>query len=156
MTGLGALLDWFAAGKELAAAEGRRGLQDARLRALPREDIFLYVKPIDNSRVKCVEARSEWLSSAAAAVCVVLLALSFIIALAPSSIIRLCNHRMEELTQEEGMLVNRLRVLRAEEAELLSPAKLQEYAGERFVTPSPKEMVYAPPARDDVARLGGR
>lgn len=156
MTSLGALLDWFAAGKELAAAEGRRNLQDARLRALPREDIFLYVKPIDNSRVRCVEARSEWLSSAAASLSVLLVAMSFIIALAPSSIVRLCNHRIEELKQEEAALLNQYRALWAEEAELLSPDKLEQYAGERFVTPSPKDMVYAPPARQDVARLGGR
>ncbi len=156
MTGLGALLDWFAASKELAAAEDRRNLEDARLRALPREDIFLYVKPIDNSRVRCVEARSEWLSSAAASLCVLLVAVSFIIALAPSSIIWLCNHRIEELKQEQAVLLNEYRALRAEEAALLSPERLEQYAGERFVNPSPRDMVYAPPARQDVARLGGR
>ncbi|MCS7043434.1 MAG: hypothetical protein N2036_02225 [Bryobacteraceae bacterium] len=156
MTGLGALLDWFAASKELAAAEGRRDLQDARLRALPREEIFLYVKPIDNTRVRCVEARSEWLSSAVATLCVLLIAGSFMLALAPSSIIWLCNHRIEELKQERAALLNEYRALRAEEAALLSPEKLEQYAGERFVNPSPKDMVYAPPPKADVAKLGRR
>lgn len=156
MTGLGALVEWFAAGRDLAAADGRRNLQDARLRALPREDIFLYVKCIDNSRVRCVEARSEWISSAAAALSVILLAVSFIILLAPASISRLCQYRMEQLKLEKAELLNENRILRAEEAEILSPDRLQQQAGERFVAPSPKDLVFAPPAREEVARLGGR
>ena len=156
MTGLGALLDWFAAGKELAAAEGRRHLHDARLRALPREDIFLYVKPIDNTRVRCVEARGEWLASAAASISVLLVAMSFLIALFPTTVTWMCRYKMEEFRRQQALLLNEHRALRAQEAELLSPEKLKEYAGERFVDPSPKDMIYAPPSRGDVARLDGR
>lgn len=156
MTGMEGLLDWFAASRELAAADGRRDLQDARLRALPREDIFFYVKTIDNTRVRCVEARRDWLGSALASACVLLLAMSLIVAVTPACVVRVYDAQIEQLKRQREARLNGLRMLLAERARLLSPENLEQYAGDHFVTPSPEGTVIAAPGRGDVARLGKR
>jgi len=157
MKSLEAMLDWFAAGREAVAAQGRRELQEARLRALPREEIFLYVKPIDNTRVRCVEARQEWVSSAAAVLFALMSALGVIAALAPSSVIWLCSHRIEELKQQRDDLLNRQRIVISREAELKSPPKLDEYSvGNHFVPPPPDAVVFVPPAGAVASSLPGR
>ncbi|MEJ5368262.1 MAG: hypothetical protein WHT08_08100 [Bryobacteraceae bacterium] len=156
MSGLEALLDWFAAGKEAVASAERREECDARLRALPREELFLYVKPIDNSRVPCVAHRrqvAEWVatSMAAAAGALILMATLMV----PAMSFRM-SHQLESLKQERAALLNELRALRSEEAQLRSAEKLEQYAGERFVAPPPGAVVYAPPAKSTVAALEGR
>ncbi len=156
MSGLEALLDWFAAGRE-AAAESERSLAcDARLRALPREEIFLYVKPIDNTHVRCVARRSEWMSGATTAAVFLVAALCIIAAIFPSTTTMAICHRIEALNEEKALLVNELRRLRSDEASLRSAERLEQYAGERFIAPPAKAMVYAPPAKSTVASLDAR
>lgn len=153
MSGLEALQDWFAAGREAAAAAGRRAECDGRLRALPREEIFLYVKPIDNSPVPCVAHRGEVMAWLATAAVVVLGALALMAALLPTASNLTLSHRLEGLKQERAELLNELRDLRSQEASLRSAEQLEQYAGERFVAPAPKALVFAPPARNTVAAL---
>jgi hypothetical protein len=155
MSGLEALLDWFAAGKEAAAAE-RQAECDARLRTLPREEIFLYVKPIDNSRVPCVAHRGEVMSWVMTAVVVVLGAMALTAAILPSMSSLTTSHRLESLKQERAELLNELRELRSQEAGLRSAEQLEQYAGERFVAPAPKSLVFAPPTKSTVAALEAR
>jgi hypothetical protein len=157
MKSLDALLDWCAAGKEAAEARGRRELHEARLRALPREEIFLYVKPIDNTRVRCLEARHELASSAAASLVTLALVIGLIAALAPSSVVLLCSHRIEELKQERDALLNRQRIAISREAELVSPPKLHEYSAEKhFIAPPPQALVFVPPAGAVASSRAGR
>lgn len=156
MSGLEALMDWFAAGREAAAADTGREPCDARLRTLPREEIFLYVKPIDNSRVRCVAHRSEVLAGTVTAAAMLLAALCVIAVLLPPSSMLAMSHEMESLKQERAALLNELRDLRSQEASLRSAERLEQYAGERFVAPSPKALVYAPPAKSTVAALETR
>ncbi len=156
MSGLEALLDWFAAGREAVASAERRAECDARLRALPREELFLYVKPIDNSRVPCVAHRrqvAEWVATGVAAT---LGALVLMAGIGASMASLRMSHQLESLKQERAALLNELRALRSEEAQLRSAEKLEQYAGERFVAPAPKALVYAPPAKSTVAALEGQ
>lgn len=156
MSGLEALLDWFAAGREAAEESDRSAVLDARLRALPREEIFLYVKPIDNTQVRCVARRTEWTPGAMTAAVFLVAALCIIAAIVPSTTTMAINHRIEKLKEEKAVYLNDLRRLRSEEAELRSAERLEQYAGERFIAPPAKALVYAPPAKSTVASLGAR
>lgn len=156
MIGLGALLDWFAASREAAEDNARRAVCDARLRALPREEIFLYVKPIDNSQVRCVARRGECISGAMTAAVFLVAALCLVAAIAPQTTALAISHRIELLKEERSSLLNELRRLRSEEASLRSTERLEQYAGERFIAPPAKAMVYAPPAKSTVASLEAR
>ncbi len=156
MSGLEALVDWFAAGRE-AVEESERSLAcDARLRALPREEIFLYVKPIDNTQVRCVARRSEWMSGAATAAVFLVAALCIIATIVPSTTVLAISHRIEALNQEKASLVNELRRLRSDEASLRSAERLEQYAGERFIAPPARALVYAPPGKSALASLDAR
>ncbi len=156
MTGLEALLDWFAAGREAAAADARREYCGARLRALPREEIFLYVKTIDNSRVRALPQRSDVMAGVLTAAVACLAALCLIAVIFPPTTTLALSHQIEALKHERAALLNELRELRSVEAGLRSAESLEQYAGERFIAPPPKALVYAPPARATVASLESR
>lgn len=153
MTSLGALFDWFAADREFAAAEGRRDHMDARLRALPREEIHLFVKSIDNSNVSCLVDKKEWAANAIAVSSALLASLLIIALLFPSTYSLVLGYHIEQLKQDRAALINDLRELRSVEAALKSTSQLEEYAGERFQAPPASAIVFAPPAKAAVASL---
>lgn len=156
MSGMEALLDWFAAGREAAQERERGAAEDARLRALPREEIFLYVKPIDNTQVRCVARRGEWMSGAMTAAVFLVAALCIVAAIVPQTTVLAISHRIEALKEERASLLNEMRRLRSEEASLKSGEKLNQYAGDLFIPPPAKALVYAPPAKPTVASLEAR
>lgn len=155
MTSLAALFDWLAAGKTLTQSS-RGGATDFRLRKLPREEVHIWVKSIDNSRVLRTVDNKDWLASAGMASGVVAASLLLIALLLPGGYGLMASHRMEQLRDERARLTNELRILRSREAALLSPSKLQEYDGDRFVTPTAASVIYAPASEGTVASLGGR
>ena len=154
MTTLGAMFGWLTAGREASGTLGRRDRGDNRLRPLPKEEIYVFVKAIDNTKLVRVVDRKDWAASAGVAGSVVVASLLLIGLLLPGGVSLLSSHRMEQLKKERAVLVNELRDLRAKEASLKSPEKLEEYAGDRFVTPPAGAVVFAPPARATVASLG--
>jgi hypothetical protein len=113
------------------------------LRALPHEDVFLYSKKIDNSRLvrePDPQARGAcWSAIGAASVALALLTS----VLAPSVAGTLAGYRLESLRVEERRLVNERRVLQLQEAELLSPGRLERLAkGQNLVTPASGQVVH--------------
>ena len=113
-----------------------------RLRAFPNEDVFLYVKHIDNSRVVRAadpeSGRSAWraIGTMAAAVIVVLLVLM------PSAYGRLAGYQIERLRQESEKLAAQRAQLELREAALLSPERMQELArAQQFIDPAPDQVV---------------
>ena len=65
MTSLAALFDWLAAGSPEGRTASRNGnATDFRLRTLPKEDIHVFVKSIDNSTVIRLVDNKDWLRSA--------------------------------------------------------------------------------------------
>jgi len=113
------------------------------LRALPYEDVFIYSKKIDNSRLvreADPQARGAcW--SAIGAACVALALLTSV--LAPSVASTLAGYKLESLRAEERRLVNERRVLQLQEAELLSPERLEKLAkGQNLVTPVSGQVVH--------------
>lgn len=154
MTSLAALRDWLVAGKAIGQAGNRGG--EARLRPLPKEEIFLYVKAIDNRGVVRLADRKDWAASLSMTGSVLGASLLIILLLLPGGYTLAAGRRLEQLRNERLELMNELRVLRSREAGLTAPDKLVEYAGSKFVEPSATQVIFAPPSRGTVASLNQR
>jgi cell division protein FtsL len=116
----------------------------------PNEDVYLYVKHIDNSRV-LREA-----DPAARKTCWRLIGSSFAFAvlviglLLPSLNRLMAGYRMEALRQERQRLELDHASLELAETRLLSPARLEELARmQRFVDPAPEAVVYLDGGKSD-------
>lgn len=118
-----------------------------QLRALPHEHLFLYNKRIDNSRlVREADPKSRgacWSAIGAACVLAVLLTSAF----APAVATTIAGYKLEALRIEERRLLDEHRSLDLQEAELLSPARLDQLA---------RENNLVPPAPGQVSHLDGK
>ena len=108
-----------------------------QLRTLPQEDVFFYCKKIDNSRlVREADPRARgacWSAIGAAGVVLVLLTGAF----APTVAATLAGYKLEALHSEELRLLDESRNLDLQEAELLSPERLDKLARlNNLVTPA--------------------
>jgi hypothetical protein len=121
----------------------RRVRDPFQLRALPHEHLFLYNKRIDNSRlVREVDPKSRgacWSAIGAACVLAVLLTSAF----APSVATTIAGYKLEALRIEERRLLEEHRGLDLQEAELLSPARLDQLARQNnLVAPSSGQVFH--------------
>jgi hypothetical protein len=117
-----------------------------QLRALPLEDVFFYSKYIDNSRlVREQDPQSGgrcW--SAIGAACVALVLLTGV--LAPKAAGTLAGYRLQGLRAQERRLLDQRRALELQEAELLSPQNLDQFAKQRdLALPGPGQVVHLEP-----------
>jgi cell division protein FtsL len=118
--------------------------------AFPNEDVYLYVKHIDNSRILREADPSArkicWrLIGSSLAFAVVVIAL-----LLPSLNRLMAGYKMEALRQERQHLELDRASLELEETKLLSPARLEELARiQRFVDPAPEAVVYLDGGKSD-------
>jgi len=157
MTSLAGLYDWLVADKAVNRAEGRSEAPDYRLRALPREDILLFVKEIDNDNLVPVRDRADWMASVSMTFGVLVASLVLIGLLLPGGYSLLASRRIHQLQQQRESMINRLRVLRVEEASLLSPRQIEQWAGDTYIAPAANAVVHAVPAsRPTVASLEAR
>jgi hypothetical protein len=113
------------------------------LRALPHEDVFFYCKKIDNSRLvreADPESRGKcW--SAIGAACLALALLTGV--LAPGAASTLAGYRIEVLRAEAHRLADERRALELQQAQLLSPQRLENLAqSQNLVTPSSSQVVH--------------
>jgi len=118
-----------AAAPQDAATRKVRAVRDPfQLRALPHEHLFLYNKRIDNSRlVREADPKSKqtcWSAIGAACVLGVLLTSAF----APAVGTTIAGYKLEALKIEERRLMEERRTLDLQQAELLSPARLDQLA----------------------------
>lgn len=125
-----------------------------QLRSLPHEDVIFYCKKIDNSRlVREPDPQSRgacW--SAIGAACLMLAVLGGV--LAPSLANTLSGYKLEALRVEEKHLTDERRSLVLQEAELLSPERLDKLArGHNLVAPSPNQVVHLDQADSTVAMI---
>ena len=118
--------------------------------AFPNEDVYLYVKHIDNSRVL------REVDPAARQICWRLIGSSFafalvVIALLLPTVNRLmAGYKMETLRQERQRLELDRASLELAETKLLSPARLEQLARmQRFVDPAPEAVVYLDANKSD-------
>jgi cell division protein FtsL len=130
-----------------------------QLRPLPCEDVYLYCKKVDNSRVvreadpaarrKCWRAVSV---SFAAALFLMLLML-------PDALGMVAGYQIHSLAREREKLAQDRARLELQEATLLSPQRLQELARElRLVDPDSTHVVYIGSQTDTTVALnaGGK
>jgi cell division protein FtsL len=113
------------------------------LRALPQEDVFLFCKKIDNSRLvrepDPKATRAGW--NAIGAACLAVIALGVV--MAPKVAGTMEGYKLEALRAEEQRLLDERRALELQEAQLLSPERLEVLARKQnLVTPSPNQVVH--------------
>jgi hypothetical protein len=117
--------------------------QSTRVRAFANEDIYFWVKRIENGRVvrRADPAASGmcWkLIGTAGAAAVLLIAV-----LLPSAYGLLAGYQIQNLQDESLRLTNQLSSLELDEAKLLSPARLEELARmQQFIDPAPQKLIY--------------
>jgi hypothetical protein len=113
------------------------------LRALPLDDVFLFCKRIDNSRlVRQPDPRAGgacWTVIGAASV-----VLAFLTGvLAPNVANTIAGYKLEALRSEAQTLAGERRTLELQEAQLLSPERLDKLAKDRhLVEPSASQVVH--------------
>jgi cell division protein FtsL len=127
-----------------------------QLRTLPQEDVFFYSKKIDNSRLEReADPRARgacW--SAIGAACLALVLLTSV--LVPSAATTLSGYKLESLRAEERRLLSERRVLELQEAELLSPARLEKLANnQNLVTPTSGQTVHLEGKGDGKVAMNG-
>jgi len=113
------------------------------LRALPNDDILFYCKKIDNSRlVREADPQGRgacWSAIGGACVLAVLLTSAFF----PTVATTIAGYKLEALRAEERHLLVERRNLELQEAELLSPARLDKLAKDNnLVTPLSRQVVH--------------
>jgi hypothetical protein len=117
--------------------------RDFQLRALPFDDVILFSKRIDNSRlVRQPDPRAGgacWTVIGAASV-----VLAFLTGvLAPNVANTIAGYRLEALRSEAQTLAGERRTLELQEAQLLSPERLDKLAKDRnLVEPSASQVVH--------------
>jgi cell division protein FtsL len=138
-TVLGKFLD-----NEMTSGSAARATENGtQVRPFANEDIFFYVKRIDNGRVVRAadpEARETcWkLIGSVVAAAVLLIAV-----LLPGAYSLMAGYQIQTLRQEAHRLANDRASLELQEAELLSPARMQELArDQQFVDPPSQKVVY--------------
>lgn len=120
----------------------RPGRDPYLLRALPHEDVFFYSKKIDNSRlVRAADPKAGGACWAAiGAACLALALLTSV--LAPVATNTLAGYKLEALRAEERHLLDQHRGLELQEAELVSPSRLEILAkGQNLVIPAAGQTV---------------
>jgi hypothetical protein len=114
-----------------------------QLRPLPQEDVFLFCKKIDNSRlVREADPKSPtkcWSAIGVAALGVALL----VGVLAPNLMRTLAGYQLEKLRAEERSLVDERHNLEWKEAELLNVNRLERLAKDQdLAAPAPGQLVH--------------
>jgi len=140
------LLRWMEATRPEAdaePAETRAQRDPYKLRALPQDDLFFFCKKIDNSRlVREADPRAKsacWSAIGMASLVVAILAG----VLVPGAASTNSGYRLESLRAEERRLTDESRALDLQEAELLSPARLDQLAhNQNLVTPKPGQVFH--------------
>jgi hypothetical protein len=126
-----------------AGSAAHRAEASVPVRPFANEDIFFHVKRIDNSRVVRAadpQARQDcWKMIGSVVAAAVLL----VAVLLPGAYSLLAGFQIQALRQEAHKLVNEQASLELQEAELLSPARMEELArDQQFVDPPSQKVVY--------------
>jgi hypothetical protein len=156
----------FAGGFEQCEDSARTAHKDAhkdttapvRLRNFANEDIYFHIKRIDNTgvvRVADPQASGVcWKAIGSVGAVVVLL----IGVLLPGGYGLLAGYQIQSMRKEGQRLANEQASLELQEAQLLSPARMEELARiQQFIDPAPQRVVYldSPKELARTTELGG-
>lgn len=154
MKSLSALYDWLGANHPAAAGSQRTEPPNFNLRGLPGEDIHLYVKNIDNTKLIRVVDKKDWATSVSVTGAALVCSLIVSALVGPSCYGMLASRRMEYLREERTRLQGQMLELKVQEARRLNPQNVEEWAGTQFLPPTAEQVLYAPPSKEAVASLG--
>jgi hypothetical protein len=139
---------FFVRGAERSAAVPRgaaptRMDSSIAIRVFPNEDIYFFVKRIDNTRlVRQADPQARgtcWKLIGSVGIAAMLL----IGVLLPSAYGLLAGYQIQSLKEESKRLASEQASLELKEAKLLSPARMEELARlQQFVDPEPQKVVY--------------
>lgn len=140
------MLGWIMGSRvreDALALATREAAESCELRTLAFEDVYWYVKRIDNARVvreaNPREAGACWRMIASAGFAVLLL----LGVLLPSAYSYLSGYQIQALKAEQQKLITERSALELSEAKLLSPERLATLAhDQQFVDPAPESVVY--------------
>src|SRR5580698_6368477 len=122
---------------------GRGASRGATLRAFANDDIYFYVKRFDNSRVvreADPKARGTCWKLIGSVVAAVMLLISVLL---PSAYGLLAGYQIQTLRQESERLSTEQSSLELSEAQLLSPARMEQLARmQQFIDPPAQKVVY--------------
>lgn len=124
---------------------GIAGAHDAsaRVRAFANDDIYFWTKRIDNTRVvRAADPRSRgtcWRLIGSVGIAVILL----IGVLLPGAYSLMAGYQIQALRNESQRLQTEQSALELQEAQLLSPARMEELARvQQFIDPPAEKVVY--------------
>jgi hypothetical protein len=126
------------------AAEAPRTRQNAtRVRAFANEDIYFFIKEINNAGVvRAADPKAGgtcWRMIGSVVAAVVLL----VGVLLPGAYSLLAGYQIQALKQEAQRLANERASLEVEEAQAISPARMEQLAKEQqFIDPPAQKVVY--------------
>jgi hypothetical protein len=113
------------------------------LRAIANEDVYLFVKHIDNTRVvreADPEARGTCWKLAGSVVAAVVLLIGVLL---PSAYGLLAGYQIQSLKREGDRMATEQASLELKEAALVSPARMEQLAQQQeFVDPPAQKVVY--------------
>jgi hypothetical protein len=155
MATLPAFLKWMDATRpeaDVKPAQTRVERDPYQLRALPQDNLFFFCKKIDNSKVvrePDPQARNaSWSAIGVASLVVAVL----VGVLAPGAAATISGYRLESLRAEERHLMDERRTLDLQEAELLSPERLDKLAhNQNLVTPKSDQVFHLDSNKPDAA-----
>jgi len=145
------LIEWItsAAGvREVVDGHVRpAGDGEFQVRPLPNENIYLWVRSVDNSKVMPqAEPRATWAAWKSIAASMAFVGALFLLLLPVAWNVH-AGYRIHALELERQKLQNEKALLEQEEAVLVSPARLAELAAmQALVDPAPEELTPLSPA----------
>jgi hypothetical protein len=114
-----------------------------RLRPLFCEDVYLYVKKIDNSRVvrqADPQARSRCARAVAVSVATAVLLIALML---PTGLNVMAGYQISDLERQRTALESQRKLLLLEEARMLNPARMHQLATDlKMVDPDPGRVIY--------------
>jgi len=146
MASLATIVNRFAGEQEVRMA-GRGSpminREECRLRALPNEDVYLFVKRIDNRAVVRAADPAARKARAKSMVMGLFAALMLVAGLAPAAYSRIEGRYITELQQRQAELLSERKQLDLEEANLVRVDRLRAKAKEfGFVDPTAESLEY--------------
>ncbi len=125
-----------------------------RLRPLPSEDVYFFLKKIDNSRIvreaDPVARKRAWKAGVKGFAAAGLL----ILLLMPKALGMVAGYHVHKLAADHERLVNERAVLSLEEARLVSPERLEQLARElKLVNPDPKRVLVLNPKAESALAM---
>jgi hypothetical protein len=152
-----ALFNRASASRAAAAAQTVAQPGDERflVRNIPNEDLYLFVKDLDNSGVvREADPRARgaaWrLILSGGAIVTLLIGI-----LLPGAYGRIAGYQIESLKQEHARLLNERNALELKETSILTPARMQLLADEqKLVDPGPQDTIYLQTKDQKLAHSG--